>query len=233
MLAACAGAPDASSPSADAQRPADVAASPALDERGYLDLRSVPPRPDLTYTVGEREAIARELVADRDNARYAAWEVRRDAGFDDLPPPPPVAAPSSGAVAAPSSGDPVVQPVPAAAPPPGADPAWAVDTGPAPSAGPSGRGAPPLEVALDPASEDISSASWPALQALAARNGPGDVLFVVGRGTPAEAELRARRVALALVALGVPDERIGLDIAEGDAAQALRVAVYQGVPGTR
>lgn len=82
---------------------AEASGRPALAEDGYLDLSVVPPRPKLSYSVGQREALARELVRDRANARYLAYGVRRGAGMPGLPasPPPPPPPPEAVEAAAP------------------------------------------------------------------------------------------------------------------------------------
>ena len=48
----------------------------------------MPPRPQLSYPVRQQRAIAGELLADRDNARYTEQVIRHRAGLSDLPPPP-------------------------------------------------------------------------------------------------------------------------------------------------
>lgn len=64
------------------------------EQSGYPSLHSVPPRPQLSYTVEQRRAIADGLIADRENARYSNQVVRYRTGLSGLPPPdaPPVAA---------------------------------------------------------------------------------------------------------------------------------------------
>jgi hypothetical protein len=54
----------------------------------YPSLHSVPPRPQLTYSVQQRRAIVDGLVADRANARYTDRVVRYRTGRSNLPPPP-------------------------------------------------------------------------------------------------------------------------------------------------
>lgn len=90
LLSACASEPDrdaiASSGNADGR--------PTLDQSGYLDLRDVPARPNLTYSVEQRDELTRSLIGDRIRARERAQQVRREAGVPEpsaLPPPPPVA----------------------------------------------------------------------------------------------------------------------------------------------
>ena len=64
----------------------------------YPDLASVPPRPQLSYTVAQRQEIANQLVADRAHAQYAAAQLAYATGAADAPPappePPPAAAPA-------------------------------------------------------------------------------------------------------------------------------------------
>lgn len=76
----------------------------------YPDLASVPPRPQLSYTVEQRRAIGNQLVADRANARYRAAELAYATGATSEPPVPAVAdvAQPAGAVPAPVApvGDP-------------------------------------------------------------------------------------------------------------------------------
>lgn len=62
-------------------------------QSGYPSLHTVPPRPQLSYTVEQRRAIVDGLIADRENARYSNQVVRYRTGLSGLPPPdaPPVA----------------------------------------------------------------------------------------------------------------------------------------------
>jgi outer membrane protein OmpA-like peptidoglycan-associated protein len=78
----------------------DVAEEPAPGDNlavapGYPSLHTVPPRPQLSYTVEQRRAIVDGLIADRANARYSSGVVRYRAGLSSLPPP---AAPALAAV---------------------------------------------------------------------------------------------------------------------------------------
>jgi hypothetical protein len=84
-------------------------ASPA----DYPDLASVPARPNLSYTVEQRQAIGDALVADRANARYRQAELAYATGRSSTPPPAPPAPPPP---------EPAAGPDPPAAPPPGAGP---------------------------------------------------------------------------------------------------------------
>jgi outer membrane protein OmpA-like peptidoglycan-associated protein len=76
---------------AEQPAPSDTAAA----EPGYPSLHTVPPRPQLSYTVEQRRAIVDGLIADRENARYSGDVVRYRAGLNSLPPP---AAPALAAV---------------------------------------------------------------------------------------------------------------------------------------
>jgi outer membrane protein OmpA-like peptidoglycan-associated protein len=69
---------------------------------GYPSLHTVPPRPQLSYSVEQRRAIVDGLVADRENARYTGEVVRYRAGLSNTPPPEPpiVAAVEAGPEAA-------------------------------------------------------------------------------------------------------------------------------------
>ncbi len=55
----------------------------------YPSLYSVPPRPQLSYTVQQQRAIVDGLIADRANALYTDQVVRYRTGRSTLPPPPP------------------------------------------------------------------------------------------------------------------------------------------------
>ena len=89
----------------------------AAVEPGYPSLHTVPPRPQLSYTVEQRRAIVDGLIADRANARYSSDVVRYRAGLSSLPPPAPpalAAVPPEPEVEAPDAAD--------ATPPPEAGP---------------------------------------------------------------------------------------------------------------
>jgi hypothetical protein len=76
------------------QEPAGSGTSPAVPAApgDYPDLASVPPRPQLSYTIEQRREIADQLVADRENARHREAELAYATGRSDTPPPPPPAA---------------------------------------------------------------------------------------------------------------------------------------------
>jgi hypothetical protein len=88
MLAGCQNAPDEAP--ATAQAPAAETAASRTDppSTGYPPLQSVPPRPQLSYTVQQQRQIVEALVADRENARYTSQVVRYRSGLSSLPPPP-------------------------------------------------------------------------------------------------------------------------------------------------
>jgi hypothetical protein len=67
--------------------PAPVAEAAA--DSGYPPLQSVPPRPQLSYTIQQQRQIVEALIADRENARYTSQVVRHRSGLSSLPPPPP------------------------------------------------------------------------------------------------------------------------------------------------
>ena len=60
----------------------------ASAEAGYPPLQTVPPRPQLSYTVQQQREIVEALIADRENARYTSQVVRHRSGLSSLPPPP-------------------------------------------------------------------------------------------------------------------------------------------------
>jgi hypothetical protein len=72
---------------------APVAEAPV--EAGYPLLQSVPPRPQLSYTVQQQRQIVEALIADRENARYTSKVVRHRSGLSSLPPPPTPPAPAA------------------------------------------------------------------------------------------------------------------------------------------
>jgi hypothetical protein len=74
---------DRASATTEPAAPAD-----ALAEAGYPPLQSVPPRPQLSYTVQQQRQIVEALIADRENARYTSQVVRHRSGLSSLPPPP-------------------------------------------------------------------------------------------------------------------------------------------------
>jgi hypothetical protein len=69
-------------------------------DAGYPALQSVPPRPQLSYTVQQQRQIVEALIADRENARYTSQLVRYRSGISSLPPPPTPPAPASPAAVA-------------------------------------------------------------------------------------------------------------------------------------
>lgn len=101
-------------------RPGDGPATP-LSPAVYPDLASVPPRPQLGYTIEQRNGIADALVADRANALRRQADLARATGGPAGPPPEPAAAAPSPADAA--AAPPRVDPSPPSAPAPPAAPA--------------------------------------------------------------------------------------------------------------
>ncbi|HET6521872.1 MAG TPA: hypothetical protein VFG47_18935, partial [Geminicoccaceae bacterium] len=87
-------------------------------------MATVPPRPQRSYTVRQRETLVEGLVHDREHARYTDQVVRYRAGVSDEPPPPAPPPP------------PVARPAPALPPPPAAaddDPALTLEEPPSDS----------------------------------------------------------------------------------------------------
>jgi hypothetical protein len=83
--------------------PGTSPATPA-SPTAYPDLASVPPRPQLGYTIEQRREIAAGLVADRANARYREAGLAYATGRADSPPSePPVAQPEPVAASAPEA----------------------------------------------------------------------------------------------------------------------------------
>src|SRR5919106_874350 len=84
-------------------------------EPGYPSLHTVPPRPQLSYTIEQRRTIVDGLIADRANARYSSDVVRYRAGLSSLPPPavPALAVPLEPEPEAADAADTVTLPVPA------------------------------------------------------------------------------------------------------------------------
>ncbi len=76
--------------SVDKPTPADQIgpAATATTSADYPSLHSVPPRPQLSYSLQQQRAIVDGLVNDRANARYTDQVVRYRSGRSSLPPPP-------------------------------------------------------------------------------------------------------------------------------------------------
>ncbi|HET6467262.1 MAG TPA: hypothetical protein VFG43_02675 [Geminicoccaceae bacterium] len=85
LLAAAALAACTPAPTADTAAP--LAAGQVTAEAAYPDLRDVPPRPRLSYTIRQRRQIADALVSDRENARYLRDVARYETGQSAAPPP--------------------------------------------------------------------------------------------------------------------------------------------------
>src|SRR5690606_17165604 len=58
---------------------------PVAEAAGYPSLHTVPPRPQLSYPVEQRQAIIEGLIADRENARYSNQAVRYRTSLSGLP----------------------------------------------------------------------------------------------------------------------------------------------------
>jgi hypothetical protein len=84
----------------------EPARSAALEGRAetvltYPNLHTVPPRPQLSYSVEQQREIVEQLISDREHARYTDRLIRYESGLSSLPPPPaPPPPPDSAAVAA-------------------------------------------------------------------------------------------------------------------------------------
>jgi outer membrane protein OmpA-like peptidoglycan-associated protein len=86
----------------------------AQEPSGYPNLHTVPPRPQLSYTVEQRRAIVEGLIADRENARYTSEVVRYRTGLSSMPPPDPRTLAAIPLMPEPEEGD--AAPAPAAEP---------------------------------------------------------------------------------------------------------------------
>jgi outer membrane protein OmpA-like peptidoglycan-associated protein len=86
----------------------------AREPSGYPSLHTVPPRPQLSYTVEQRRAIVDGLIADRENARYTSEVVRYRTGLSSMPPPDPRTLAAIPLTSEPQEGD--AAPAPAAEP---------------------------------------------------------------------------------------------------------------------
>jgi hypothetical protein len=87
-LLGCQNTNDDIATSAGAEPRVDPQVEDAVTSDDYPLLQSVPPRPQLSYTVQQQREIAEALVADRENARYTSQVVRYRSGLSTLPPPP-------------------------------------------------------------------------------------------------------------------------------------------------
>ena len=63
-----------------------VAVTPLPDDEPYPSVATVPPKPQLSYTVEQKRAIVDALVADQKNARYTSEMVRYRSGVNGTPP---------------------------------------------------------------------------------------------------------------------------------------------------
>lgn len=76
-----------------------VVATPLPAGTGYPTVNTVPPRPQLSYSIEQERAIVEALISDREHANYTSQVTRYRTGRSDLPPPPlPVPAPAADAV---------------------------------------------------------------------------------------------------------------------------------------
>jgi hypothetical protein len=66
----------------------EPAAEEQVASEDYPRLQTVPPRPQLSYTVQQQREIVDALIADRENARHTGQVVRYRSGLSTLPPPP-------------------------------------------------------------------------------------------------------------------------------------------------
>lgn len=73
--------------------PANAATEEEEQSVDYPPLQTVPPRPQLSYTVQQQRQIVEALIADRENARYTDQVIRYRSGLSSLPPPPTPPAP--------------------------------------------------------------------------------------------------------------------------------------------
>ncbi|HEX6143691.1 MAG TPA: hypothetical protein VFZ01_13300 [Geminicoccaceae bacterium] len=63
-----------------------VVVTPLPDDEPYPSVATVPPKPQLSYTVEQKRAIVDALVADQKNARYTSEMVRYRSGVNATPP---------------------------------------------------------------------------------------------------------------------------------------------------
>jgi hypothetical protein len=91
-LAGCQKVADDGTPTATPAAVEAAAVEPA-PSAGPPPLQSVPPRPQLSYTIQQQRQIVEALISDRENARYTSEVVRYRSGLSSLPPPPTPPAP--------------------------------------------------------------------------------------------------------------------------------------------
>lgn len=66
---------------------ASLAVAPLDDDVAYPKVRTVPARPQLSYSIEQQREIVGALISDRENARYTSDAVRYRTGRSSLPPP--------------------------------------------------------------------------------------------------------------------------------------------------
>jgi hypothetical protein len=108
ILSACQKMGDNGAPATAEAAPAAEAPAAISEElpagTPYPPLQTVPPRPQLSYTVQQQRQIVEALIADRENARYTSQVVRYRAGLSSLPPPPVPPEPAVTAAIEPAAG---------------------------------------------------------------------------------------------------------------------------------
>ncbi|MGH6943512.1 MAG: hypothetical protein ACREH6_04730, partial [Geminicoccaceae bacterium] len=104
--------PENTSGSASAPQSAHPSKAPA--DESYPDLHSVPPRPQLSYTIQQEREIVDALIADREHARYTNRVIRYRTGESSLPPPPEPQKRAEAPAETPKSSIPTVAEPPAA-----------------------------------------------------------------------------------------------------------------------
>jgi hypothetical protein len=67
---------------------AELEGRAAPDALAYPNLHTVPPRPQLSYSVEQQREIVERLISDREHARYTDRLIRYESGLSSLPPPP-------------------------------------------------------------------------------------------------------------------------------------------------
>jgi len=73
---------------ATADQQSSIAITQLPVDPAYPKLSTVPPRPQLSYSVEQHREIVERLIGDREHARYTSRQIRYRAGLSSLPPPP-------------------------------------------------------------------------------------------------------------------------------------------------